>query len=255
MTTLKRYRVYCVTEAANVIGDFRETEPTTCPNNNTHVIDSTLNTVVAARYSSTVTIKEEDIPTRGYFRCDGHELSIPAGMTGDISVHEIVYDFPTTVLSFQLEFTNEHVGDRMWAWSMPTTPLGLIEADLPSGSTSVIIPLVMMQFAGVGLCVFLEDPISGITEVSTEIATLDPLTRVATLHSPLNNSFLLVSNSTIRPAIPRVKQLKVVSPGVKGIGDKKIGGSSAPVGIKALIQYQNNNGLAKELVLHADLLF
>lgn len=45
MTIVYKYRLYCNTETAYVY-DWAETEPTTCPNNTAHTIDSTKTTIV-----------------------------------------------------------------------------------------------------------------------------------------------------------------------------------------------------------------
>jgi len=69
---LKKYRLYCNTEAANVETDYREEAPTVCPNNNEHSINS--ESIVAIG-----TVTDED-PRDSSNKMRIHETSRPLGL-------------------------------------------------------------------------------------------------------------------------------------------------------------------------------
>ena len=79
---LKKYLVPCVTENVNIVTDFRSTLPTTCPNNNTHVINENGIYAITSISENKVVIDEGiDVPSGGYFRVDNHEMDIVGATT------------------------------------------------------------------------------------------------------------------------------------------------------------------------------
>src|SRR5271155_4575431 len=75
------YRIFCVTEEAYVT-TWSTTEPTVCPNNNTHTIDPSKTSIINTIDSKVVTINEEAVPTGGHYSTLTMTVISPAGASG-----------------------------------------------------------------------------------------------------------------------------------------------------------------------------
>ena len=75
---VNQYRLFCISD-----NKFEYTwnteEPTLCPTDTSHTIDTSSITVVNVLENETIKIREESIPTGGNFRCEQHSSAISAG--------------------------------------------------------------------------------------------------------------------------------------------------------------------------------
>jgi len=95
MTTIYKYRVYCTTDSTYEY-TWDEDEPTTCPTNTAHSIDSTKTTIIETQEDGQVTIKEENTPTGGHFAAS--TITINA-IKNTVSTKTICWPYNISVLS------------------------------------------------------------------------------------------------------------------------------------------------------------
>ena len=127
MTTLYKYKVYCNTEQAIVYTDFMDHTPTTCPNNNTHTIDTDLTVIVDNISTNTFTIQEESHPTGGNFCTTTVEVNAPINDTGTTK-----YWFDTDSSALNVKFiAKDNKGDILNMYMGDNIPvIGVITADV-----------------------------------------------------------------------------------------------------------------------------
>lgn len=193
MTTLYRYLVPCLTENARITTDYRETVPTTCPNNNTHVIDPTGIVLFTKLTTKTVSITES---TRGpigdYFRVDQYAITITGG-TGNITTYDIVYPYNIAVFSTTIYATDSNIGDLYSFLIVPNQSAGTIAAPIINGATGLV--LITNQAINPGFNISINDGINSddlgyITSINTN--TINYSTPVTHDYSTSANVYLTI---------------------------------------------------------------
>jgi len=104
MTTVNKYRMYCNTESAEKFC-WSETEPTYCPTNTAHSVDSSKTRIVQTLEEKTFTVDEGKNSLGGYYRIQGEKIVMPTNhvilgqTTGSISIGGKVIDVEQTVIN------------------------------------------------------------------------------------------------------------------------------------------------------------
>ncbi len=130
-TTVYQYRVYCTTDSKYVT-TWNTTTPTTCPENNSHSINSSLTTVVNEITETEVKIKEEDTPTGGHFKLDMLKIVAPRNA---VTTKIFKFDYPINIVTTRLITGNVHEGDVL-CWSVaPNTTVGALTASYTASAT------------------------------------------------------------------------------------------------------------------------
>jgi hypothetical protein len=122
MATVHKYRVRCITE--NTWKTLWDTEePTVCPDNNTHSIDSELTTIVQTVEQNVVEVDEGLEETGGHFQTQSLKIIANAGETGET---KIKWPFPVSALAVNFVTTEENRGDYINMYAGKDTPIGAI---------------------------------------------------------------------------------------------------------------------------------
>lgn len=97
MSTVHKYRVYCTTDSKYEF-TWGETEPTTCPTNTGHTINTSLTTIVDTLKENLVTVNENKEGLGGSYKMKGYVIKIPAShvvagsITSNVSQGDSVID-------------------------------------------------------------------------------------------------------------------------------------------------------------------
>jgi hypothetical protein len=130
MTTVNQYRVYCTTDSKYVtIWD--TTEPTTCPENNGHSIDTNATTILDTIADTTVTIQEEQTPTQGHFAARTIKVN---ATKNTVTQSNIWWDYPISALMMDFITGAAHTGDCISAYIGQNTTTGALTANLSPAS-------------------------------------------------------------------------------------------------------------------------
>lgn len=122
MTTLYKYRVFCLTdEVFKTVWD--EIEPTVCPQNAGHSIDTVLTTIIDERKPDVVRVKEETIETGGHFACRTLTINCAPNATTEA---KISWPHPVSLLSLDYVSTLTHQGDLLDACVARDSTIGAI---------------------------------------------------------------------------------------------------------------------------------
>lgn len=235
MTDLYKYRVYCNTEEIPVV-TWSTSEPTVCPNNNTHTIDASKTVIIDKVLSDEVSIKEEDVPTGGHYKIVSNVLVCPANTT---STHNYSYPYDMTVLDMFMVTEETHKGDVLNLIMSPDTTIGMISADVAIDDTVINIPIQYMDPLKKGFLIKITDGVD--TSDLGYILALDTVNGTITTSIGASYSHLASSPTYIQMGITPLDDIHIGPPTTYYFGDKKIGGSYVPANTPIRVYYENKS--------------
>jgi hypothetical protein len=130
MTTINQYRVYCTTDSKYVT-TWNNVEPITCPENNSHTIDTTATTIISKVSNNLVEIKEETYPTGGNFAARSVKIAATKNATTDV---DISWPYPISALSIEFVSQEIHKNDTVSMYVGPDTIIGTLSSNTGSAS-------------------------------------------------------------------------------------------------------------------------
>lgn len=136
MTTIYKWRLYCVTENTWIyyyLDSSDITGPSLCSNDNAHTINPNSISIIDTISQNVVAIKEESIETGGHYRCDGFTLSIPINSR---ATKQVSWPIQVSILTATYSSTQDNIGDIINMHSNPIV-IGTINATCNIGSNSL----------------------------------------------------------------------------------------------------------------------
>jgi hypothetical protein len=254
---LSEWKVFCTTEDTYVSGFLNSNldEPNICFNNNTHVITRNLTKLVNRISNINVSIKEEDVETGRHFAIFTKIIDIPAGVSGAtdvVSIHDVSWPFPISMVDVFFSTDSTHSGDRVTALVGPNTTIGVITAGVTAGVTSTIsVNSTVNDNIDIGMFVTLTNGVTSTdlgcvigknfnnSEITTEFisdVSFDTGSYVQITLKMMNNFYLLPNKDYI-------------------LGANKIGASHVPANTLTQVCYTNHDGLAKRFVFNIEYLY
>lgn len=284
MTTVYKWRVKCTTDNQDEY-IWAETEPTVCPTNTAHSIDSAKTAIVDKVESNQVSIKEESTPTGEHFGCTSLVLNCPTGSTSSGSIS---WPFPVSALSVEFVSTSDHENDVINMCIGKDTTVGSITANVSPASAwtaqnytagdvvtdggkvfSCILNTVSNEITSntiywshgfevpvsqtvidnckIGYYVKLSDGTN--TDDCGRVISVDTVNDKLYLETNLTNSFLAATPTYIKITVFNIKDYQIGPAWERKIGDSKIGGSTIPKNVSVQIDYENkSNTVVKTFV-------
>lgn len=168
MATVYNYQVRCTTDNKWVTV-WRESEPTVCPENNTHTINPSLTSVINTVSQRTVKIKEENIETGGYFATTPMTIHANANSVG---YGRFSWPFNVSALSVNFNTNSTHTGDSIDMYGAKNNKIGII-----TGNISPAVSWVDQDYI-VGNIVVYPNPVFGdrvYTCISNTVSNASPI--------------------------------------------------------------------------------
>jgi hypothetical protein len=249
--TVYKYRIYCNTEAQNVY-QWAETEPSTCPNNTAHTINPNSISIVDEQGPAIFSIKEESVPTGGYFKIESSEIDIAAGPNVDSVMIE---QWPYNVSILDINFISgvEHQGDFVTV-EMPSHKIfGVITQDISAGATVIPVSSTVTDNIAKGFYAELADGVN--TDDLGRVISVDSINHTITMENATAHSFLAATPTYVKVTVRPVDNLKLGPPMLYQIGTAKIGASHVPANEPAKIIYTNMSASQKKLVFAYEYLY
>jgi len=238
MIVVNKYRVWCSTEGAYVYG-WGVTEPTTCPTDTAHTIDSTKTTIDATVEENTVEIKEENTPTGGQYKSCGLSFSAAAS---EETLHDFSFPFPISLMSATFPSHGKTAGDSIGFIVGPDTVVGAITSDVTAGDTVINVQSTVIDNMKAGRYARLDD---GTNNEEHLVITVGSTT--ITLHTATANSYAAATPTYVKLNVKMAENL-YLEPEVRYmLGDTKIGGSYVPANTVIRMSY-NNTGVSSVTV-------
>jgi hypothetical protein len=233
------YKCYCLTEAAYVY-TWATSEPTVCPNNNSHSIDTNLTTIIETVSTNTVTAAEN---SDGYFETSHVVINIPSGTPGTITEHDVVWPMDLILWRTLITPTSDMIGDVLTVVASPETTIGVITANAASGTTTFNVNSTVTSNIWRGFRVNITDGVN--KDVLDRCTAKDATAGTITVETPTVNSYN--AGSLIQIGVYVLKDINITDTQTIDIGTKGIKGKMITAGMILRVLYTNNSGTAKTI--------
>jgi len=244
-----RYQVYC-----NIENKFVEristdgTTPKICANVNTHDVNPDSVQIIEKLSQTSVTIKEESVPTGGFYRCETFKVVTIANSTNSVPVK---FPFPITLLRGEITTTDAHRGDFVTI-SFPKTTIGTITSSVVVGNTEIPVSLTVIQNAKPGFDIYFTDGTSFNTYVGRVVST-NMTTGTMVLSTPLLTPY--AANTIIQITRAFVDNVEFGPGASHEYNSGRSQGSSLPANTAGTFTYKNTHMVDNDLVLKIQYLF
>lgn len=252
-TVVSKYRVSCNS------GDGFQTvwstsTPSVCPLNSSHSIDTALTTIIDTVSSKVVSIKEELVPTQGYYKLNGYNQAISAGTPGAITTFSHSWPYRVSILNAWFIPKSDQMGDSVDVTVAPNTVIGVIAAPVSVGDTTITVTSTVLEHAVIGFNINITDGVN-VNDLGRIIA-IDPNLSTITLETPTTNTFSPASPTYVRLNVRFIENLSISCPGVRYVvAEKKSGGKGLPPNVPMTVMYKNNDGQAKTFTYNLEYIF
>jgi hypothetical protein len=238
-TDVNKYRVWCETESAYVY-TWDTVEPTVCPTDSGHTINTSLNTVVETVGTTTVTASED---SNGYFLSETITIDIPTGTPGDVTEHDVVWPMPIKLWRSLLIPADNLIGDVINVMASPETTVGVLTAPVIIGDRTINVNSTVTDNVWRGFLITIDDTVN--KNVCGRVTNVDKVGGTITFETATTNAF--AAGVPVKISIYILKSLKILNNETMDIGLKGIKGKRIDVGTILRIYYTNNSGTSKEL--------
>lgn len=239
MTDVHQYRVYCNDEASYVF-TWGTTEPTTCPNNNTHSINSSSTTIINTVSTSTVRAEEN---SNGYFETTHVVMNIPMGTPGDVTEHDVTWPMDITLWKTLVTPTSDMIGDVVTVVASPETTVGIISSPVSIGDTTFSVNPTVTDNMYRGFLVTLYDGVN--KDVLGRCTAIDKIGGTITVTTPTTYAF--AAGTMVKISVYVLKDIHITDTTTIDIGAKGFKGKTVTAGMILRVYYTNNTGTAKIL--------
>lgn len=281
--TIYRFRVYCITDA-HYEYVWSDIEPTGCPDNSSHTIDTNSITIVDSVSTQQISIREENIPTGGNFAATTIKLECAPKSVTNITKS---FRYPINALSVAFTSGESHRGDMLEMIAGKDTPIGYIVAPVVAKSawqaqsynvsdyvyyngfnyvcavansdnpevnttawsqvpTQLYVSSSVIQYSALGIDLAITDGTH--LDRLDETIEVDKVNGIVTLAGASANNYSPLSPTYVLRSGYYLHNYWFDEPMLHEIGNKKIGGSYVPANIPVLIEYTNNSSDAKVFV-------
>ena len=249
--TLYKYRVHCTTDNQNefIWLDENDSEPTTCPTNTSHSIDSSKTTIVDSRKPENIRIKEESIPTGEHFMCETKVINTNAN---DTSENDYSWPFPISILAVYM-ITSDHEGDNFEALIAPDTTIGTITSDVAADDTVINVSQTVIDNTSVGYILTLDDGTNN--DNLGHVLAIDKVAKTITVETAAVNNFLAATPTYVKQTVYYLRNYEFGPAWEYVIGESKIGASYLPANTILRARYTNNSITNKKLVVKFEYLY
>jgi hypothetical protein len=235
MSTVYKYKIYCVTENKYVEG-FSTGVPTTCYNNNTHSINPNsyqlLDTISTEQY----TVKEDKVPVARNVVIECIQF-VDVKSASSQSV-DFKFDIVTSMYSFKFMADDTNKGDEITISVNPDTTLGLITSSITAGATTIGAPPGLLAYGWPGFNLKLTDGVN--TDDIGRILAIDKINSTVTFSIPTVHSFSS-TDTLVKMTYYTMRDLKIGPSAVYAFCEDIIGGSAPPSGTVVRFTYKNNS--------------
>lgn len=252
MTSVSKYRVYCITEA-RYLYIWDTMVPTKCTNDATHAINVNDIAVVDTISSQDMVIREEmppasEIPTQGYFKSVSKKISVNANSSSFINLS---WKYPVSILSLKTHVVEHQQGDRLVVKGVSDVIVGVLTAGITEPTNILNVSSTVISTMKKGFLCSLLDSSNGNHNSLGEVNDTSPTTittdSVTTTTFGAGTTYVKMTNVMI--------DITFGSPGYLVIGDTKVGSSYVKKNQVIVSEYTNNSNIAKDVYIYIEYLY
>jgi len=248
-TTVYKYRLYCITEAANVY-TWSENAPTQCPNNTAHVINPNSISIMDQVATNEISIQQESTPTGGNFKAETFKVTSTSQGETDA---QLSWPFNVSLLQLSFMTTSDNEGDFLTIEIPSNLVVGSITQNINAGDTVIYVSASVISTIAVGYYITISDG-----------TNTDALGRVLAINST-NNSITIETGSThayqsstptyVDMTVSPLNNFELGTPHLYTLGQSCLRASSIPANTFIVIRYINNDSTTKSLVFNYEYLY
>lgn len=251
--TLIQWRVRCLTDNKDefIWLDENDGEPTTCPTNASHSIGAV--TEVDRVSESEVALKEEYVPTQGYFQSIGREVDID-GNVGSVTLIDHTWPYQVTVLMGSFFASSDNLGDMLEAWVATDKITGNIAAPVAVNDDTITVTSTVIEKLAIGFYMKLYD---GVNQSDLgRVLSVDSGNSQITVETPSDQAYSPLTPTYVQQTVRVIDEMYINVSNVRFVfAEKKVGGKAIPPKIPLTIRYHNRTGGAKKFVYKIELIY
>ena len=239
MSSVTNYKIYCNTEERYVEG-YGTAPPNSCYNNNTHDVNHNSVKLIKTISENAVRIIEEDIPTGTHYGCTAFRFDAAPLST---TVYQSSFPVPVSMLTAQLQVSNDMVNDTLDFAFAPNMPVGKLTEPCLAGDTVLNVSPTVVEFLYLGLYIKIHsgDNVSDCGRVTS----IDKVNFQITVETPTQHAH--DTDSGVLATRFFIKDYFIVTPGIHKIGFCKTGGGHTPANTPGNCIYVNTSDQVKKV--------
>lgn len=250
--TLNKYRISCQTDGYVYI--WAETEPTECNINAGHTIDAGLTTIVDTISRAIVSLKEETIPTQGYYKAKGECVEISNGTPGSITSVIRTRPYRTSLLEGWFFTETNQIGDYVDVTAAPNTIIGAIIANVSINDTVISVSPTVLENIAIGFNLKLFDGVN--TADLGECIGIDAGNYQVTVETASTFAFSAATPTYVQLTVNIIEGFYINAAPVKfEFARKKLGGKTLPPNVPLVINYHNTTGGVKKFCYCTEIMY
>jgi hypothetical protein len=253
--TLYQWRVKCATDNKYeyVWLDEAAGEPTVCPVNGAHTIVPVENTVVNRVTEAQVSIKEEYVPTQGFYQSQGYEMDVD-GNVDSVTVLNHTWPYRVSLLMGWFYSANDNVGDTVQAYVASDVITGAIAAPVAVNDDTITVTSTVLDNAAIGYHMKLFD---GVNQSDLgRVLAMDVGNSAIVVETASDQNYSPLTPTYVQQTVRVIDEMFINVPAVRYVfAEKKVGGKTLPPNIPLQIRYRNRSGGAKKLVYNVEYIY
>lgn len=242
-TTIVKWEIFCDTENKYVYVylDAEAAKPIRCPNSVDHSITESRTAIIGVIQQNEVIIKEESVPTQGYFRTEGKTMTCAAN-TDTNQVTDLEY--PISALAFYISPDETNYNDTVNVY-VEVGDIGVVTSAIVTGTNLIPITTPVFNNIPMGFEILIDNILIG------EVIGKDNINYTLTMTANIAQDF--ATNAVISLRNRMVKNFTIGKAPLYALGLSKIGSSYVSKDYFIMVEYTNKSlVLAKEFIYYTE---
>ena len=238
MSTVYKYRLFCESENT-LVTCWNTIQPTVCPNDNTHTINSNSITIIEKISRQNVSIiQSEPGFTNGFYKVEGWSFNIPANSS---AYNDISWSYNIAVMTINLLPSSDNIGDTVNAYAGPDTIIGINTQTLNQNVSVINVNSTVLENIRHGYTVSVVNNSQNINMgecISIDIENSRITCNTTSSESIVPGAYIKVSRNVI-------KNITFTTNNIVNLANKNVSSTAFPANTVARMHYTNNSNTAK----------
>jgi hypothetical protein len=246
--TIYKYRIFCQTEN-NFVTTWDKTQPTVCPNNNSHTIDTSSITITEQIADNNVNIIQSQPGfTNGFYIVEGWTLVIPANSS---AYKDVSWPYNTSIMTMNLQPSTDNIGDTVNAYAGPDTTIGIITQTLAQNVSVINVNSTVLQNIKLGYNVSIVNNTQNIN--MGDCISIDTVNSRITCNTVASES--IAPGSYIKVSRHIIKNFTFTTNNIINLANKSVSSTAFPANTIARLVYKNNSNTEKTFVYNSEYVY
>lgn len=240
-STVYKYRYYSIPDSA-----FKTVWSQTIPTSSNISPDSV--TILDQVSTNIIQIKNDAANTKGNYMLDDFTIDIPANQSNIIVAK--MYPYPISCYAIYSYPTQSNISDNFSCYSTPFPTMNLM-SNIQPGQSNIKIPSVFTSYVNNGYKISLSN--SSNSESLGKIININSNTNVLTTEYAPSNIYTTSDTFNIKAYF--VNNIMIATQEKIIIGQGTLNGTFIPTNTRVVLDYNNNNNLAKKMTFHIEYMY